>query len=221
VVFGQQEQPADQQHRHHRHVDQEHRTPPEVFEQNATHEGSQCRASRKRRRPHADGQAAFPRVGEDAADQRQGGGRERRPRDAEQGAGADEHLGRGCVGGQGGHGRETRCAGEQELAVTDPVAEAAHGDQQAGQDEGVDVADPEQLGARGAEVAADERRGKGQHRAVDADQQDAESENAKGEPAAGHEESAPFNSSSVIMWSKSRSATRPTWMTQPAPATRL
>ena len=94
--------------------------------------------------------------------------------------------------------------------MADTVAEAAHADQQRGQHERVDVADPQDLGEAGIEILLDERGGKGQHGAVDADQQDGEGKDAEGEPAAGHEVLTPCSSSSVMMCSKSLAATRPT-----------
>ena len=47
AVLGQQHKAADKQHHHHGDVDQEHRTPPEVFQQNASHHGAQCCACRE------------------------------------------------------------------------------------------------------------------------------------------------------------------------------
>ncbi len=44
--------------------------------------------------------------------------------------------------------REARGAAEQELAAADAIPERAHGDEQAGDQEAVDVDDPEQLRAR-------------------------------------------------------------------------
>ena len=45
-------------------------------------------------------------------------------------------------------------ADQQQPAATDPVAQRAHGDQRAGDQEAVDVDDPEQLGAARLEVRA-------------------------------------------------------------------
>src|SRR5687768_6566006 len=105
--------------------------------------------------------------------------------------------------------------------MADAVAEAAHGDEQGGQHEGVDVADPQDLRVGGIQVAADERRGQRQHGAVDADEQDGQDKDGQAQPLAGHEVLTPCSNTSMIMWGKSRPATRPTCMAQPAPATRL
>ncbi len=73
---------------------------------------------------------------------------------------------------------------QQQLLPADAVAEAAHGDQQAGDDEGVDVTDPQQLRPGGLEVFAEEGGGEAEDRGVDADQQHGEDEDGEREPAA-------------------------------------
>jgi hypothetical protein len=75
---------------------------------------------------------------------------------------------------------ESRCTTEQELLVADPVAEAAHADQQGSEDERVDVADPEDLREAGVEVLADERCRQRQHGAIDTDQEDGQGKDAEG-----------------------------------------
>ena len=149
AVFGQQHQPADDQDDHRRDVDQEHRAPPEVFQQNTSDHRSECRAGRERRRPDADGDAAFALVREQPADQRQGGRSQRGTGQSQQGAGGDEHLRRRRVRRDGRNYTEKRCTAEQQLLVSDAVAQTAHADEQRSQHEGVDVADPQQLGAAG------------------------------------------------------------------------
>src|SRR5688500_7826801 len=105
--------------------------------------------------------------------------------------------------------------------MADTVAEAAHADEQCGEHERVDVADPQQLRAGSAQVGADERGGQGKHRAVDADEQDAQGEDAESEPAAGHDFVTPLSSRSTMSRSKSRAAARPTRMDQAVAPMRL
>ena len=50
----------------------------------------------------------------------------------------------------------TRRADQEQSAAADPVAQRAHRDQKAGDEEAVDVHDPEQLGAARAQVGAEQ-----------------------------------------------------------------
>ena len=59
----------------------------------------------------------------------------------------DQHLGAGRERGEHRGRAERRSADQQQLAAADAVAERAHGDQGAGDQEAVDVDDPQQLGA--------------------------------------------------------------------------
>jgi len=60
------------------------------------------------------------------------------------------------------------------LAAAHAVAERAHGDQEPGEDEAVDVDDPQQLRAAGSEIFGEERHGEAEHRHVDGDEQHGE-----------------------------------------------
>ena len=59
--------------------------------------------------------------------------------------------------------REARGAAEEELASADAIPERAHGDEQAGHQEAVDVDDPEELRARRSQLRTDPRDGEVEH----------------------------------------------------------
>ncbi len=226
--FGKQLDSDDDQGDHHGEVDQEDRAPPEVLEQGSTDDRADGRAGRGGGAPDADREAALLGVVEDVADQREGGRHQGRTGHAQQGPGDDHHLRAGRVGVEHGHGTECGGTGEQQLLAADAVTEAAHGDQESGDDEGVDVAYPQQLGAGRLEVLGECGRGEAEYGRVDGDQQHGEHQHAQGEPAAAalglrpdravqllgaaHFSTlrlAPPSKSSVIMYWKSLPATRP------------
>ena len=124
------------------------------MEEGATDHRADGRSACERRRPHADGLRPGHGVGEHVADQRQARRQEGCATDAHDGAGSDE---RARVGGECCDSRgdaEEAGADEQQLASTEPVAEIAHRDQQAGDEEAVDVDDPQLLCGRGGEFGA-------------------------------------------------------------------
>ena len=77
---------------------------------------------------------------------------------------------------------ERRRADEQQLAPADAVAERAHGHEEAGDHEPVDVDDPEQLAAARLEVLADRRDGQVQDRQVHDVEQAGQGEDAQADP---------------------------------------
>ena len=88
-------------------------------------------------------------------------------------------------------GAERRRADQQQPAAADPVAERAHGDQQPGQHEAVDVEDPQLLGGAGLQVRADERDREVQHRHVHRDQQQRQHQHGQPDPFAAAGEGRP------------------------------
>ncbi len=181
--LGQQFDADEDQGDHHGEVDEEDRAPPEVLEQGSADDGSDGRAGRGGGAPDADGEAALPGVVEDVADQREGGRHQGRAGHAEQGPGDDHHLGAGRVGVEDRDGAEGGGSDEEQLLSAYAVAEGAHGHQESGDDEGVDVADPQQLGAGGLEVLTEGGRGEAEDRGVDRDQQHGQDEHGEREPA--------------------------------------
>ncbi len=169
--LGQQLDPHKDQDRHHGQVDQEDRAPPEVLQQEPADDRAHGRAGGRGGAPDADGETAFARIVEEVADQRergrhQGGAgyAQQRPRD-------DQHLGGGGIGVEHGYRAERRGTDQQDPLAADAVAEAAHGDEQTGDDERVDVADPQELCTGGLQVLADVGGRETEHGRVDGHQQ--------------------------------------------------
>ena len=73
----------------------------------------------------------------------------------------------------------------QRALAAEPVAEGTGGQQDAGEDEGVGVDDPLQLGARGAEALLDARDGDVQRADRHHDHHEADAERARGSASAG------------------------------------
>lgn len=152
TVLRQQNGTEYEQDHHDGDADQESRAPPEVVQQESAEQRSEGATHREAGHPHTDGDGALRGVVEHVADQGQRRGHQGRARDTEQCPGHDQHLGavgeRGeCRGDAEGGG-----AGHQQLAPPDPVTEGAHGDEQAGDQESVDVHDPQQLRRAGPQV---------------------------------------------------------------------
>ena len=119
--------PADEGDDAHRDVDEEHRAPPEVLQQEAADHRADGAAGAGDGGPDADGPAPLAWVAEDVGEQRQGGRHDQRGADAHERPGDDQR-----VGGRGAHrGRQSdpmpkiaRPTVEERLAA-EPVAEAA------------------------------------------------------------------------------------------------
>src|SRR6266511_303991 len=88
-------------------------------------------ASRIAGDPHPDGGRALPGIGEHREDQGQRGRRQGRPSDPQQRPAGDQHLGAGGEGRDHRDPAEGGGAEEQQPAAADPVAQGAHGDQEA------------------------------------------------------------------------------------------
>jgi hypothetical protein len=121
-MLRQQPRAGHQQQGHDREREQEDGAPPRDLEQHAAGERADRRAGRVARHPDADRERALRCVLEHHADERERRRRERRTRQAEHGAGADQHRRAGRESGQHGRSRETRGADQQEAARADPVA---------------------------------------------------------------------------------------------------
>jgi hypothetical protein len=132
--------------------------------------------------PEGDGPAALRRVLEEVADEGERGGHQGGSADAEQHAGRDEHLGAGGAAGADRGEAEGGGAEQQQLAAADPVAERAHGDQQAGEGEGVTVEDPELLGGARLELVGDGRDGEVEDGDVHRDQEQRQQQDGEGGP---------------------------------------
>ena len=175
------EAPGDQADEDHRHVDQEHRAPPEVTEQGAAHHRADGDAEARDAGPDADGTA--PLLGrKDSREDRQRGRHDERPADAHQGPGGGEDV--GGAGEGGGHGAqpEDREAHGEGGAAAEAVGQAPGGEQQARKDEDVGIDDPLQLAVGGVERSGERGQGDVQDRVVDADDKEAEAQHGEDPP---------------------------------------
>ena len=175
----------NQQRNQNRHSEQEHRTPVEVLQQEATHNRAQRRTGGEARSPHGNSDAALGRVHKDIANNRQGCRHEHRTENTEQGTGNHEHQ---CGGRERRERRNRREAGrtdEQQLTAADAVTDSAHGHEQGGEHQRVGINDPQLLRGGGAQRLSDCGHREGKHRIVDRDQEHREHEHAECRPALG------------------------------------
>ncbi len=154
AVFGQELRSDRKKQHHHRHCQQKHRAPPEILEHHAAEERTDYATDRVAGNPHADGERPLMLIEEHIADQRQGGRCDRRTCDAKQRARRDQHssasrIRRDNRGDSEGDGSE-----KQQSTPAYPVAQRAHRDQRTGDEEPVDVENPQQLRAGGFQVRA-------------------------------------------------------------------
>ncbi|XP_021300500.1 serine/arginine repetitive matrix protein 3-like, partial [Herrania umbratica] len=182
TALGQHERADREQGDRDGHRDEEDRVPREVLEQPPADHRPGGRAPGERRRPHRDGAATGPRLGEHGLDQRQRRGHQRRPADPEQRAGGDERLGAGGERGRDRGQTEGRGPDEQQLPAPDAVAQPAHDDEQPREDERVDVDHPELLRPARREVRVDGGQRRTQDRHVDADEQDGQRQHRERDP---------------------------------------
>ena len=97
---------------------------------------------------------------------------------------AISHSALGAKAVDGRDGSETRAADEEQPAAADPVAQAAHRHEEAGQDQGIGVDDPEQFDAGGVEAARDGRQREGQGGVVDGHEQHRKHQQGQRQPVA-------------------------------------
>ena len=142
-----------QQGQDDRHRDQQDGAPPEVFHQPAAGNRAEGGAAGEACGPDRHGQPAPVGLRKDVADQGQRGRHEHGAEEAKPGAAGDQPFGARRERRHGRNGGKARAADEEQPAPADPVAQAAHRDQQSGQDQGIGVDDPEQLDAGGGQAA--------------------------------------------------------------------
>ena len=90
-----------------RDVDQEHRSPPEVLQQQAAGDGTECHGEAAGRRPDADGLRPLAGLGEDVGEDGERGGEHERGADAHGGPGGDEPFGAAGEGSPAPRSRRT------------------------------------------------------------------------------------------------------------------
>ena len=164
-----------------RDVDQEHRAPPEVLEQEPAEQRPEGDRATDCRCPDADRLAAL-RGREDHGDDRQRHGQHRRAADAHQPT-RDDQLHRGLgEGAEQGRRGEQQEADDQDLAPAVAVAEDAPGEQQGGEHQGVGVDRPDQLALGGAEVLLDRLERDVEHGVVEHDDEQADDQGGQRAP---------------------------------------
>ena len=166
LVLGQGARSDDEEESHDRDADQEHRAPPEELQEHAAEDRPDRTACGIGGDPETDRGRALLRVQEHGEDQRERRGGDGCSGDAHDGPARDEHLGARREGREQRRQREPRGAAKEELAPADAVAERAHRDEEARDQETVDVDDPEQLCACRSQLGTDPRDGEVEHRQV-------------------------------------------------------
>ena len=182
--FRDQGRTEDQQRQDDRHGHQQDGAPPEVLHQPAAEDRAQGGAAGEAGGPDGHGQPAPVGLGEDVADQGQGGGHQHGAEESQPRASGNQPFGAGGEGRDRRDGGEAGAADEEQPAAADPVAEAAHRHEQAGEDQGIGVDNPEQLHAGGVEAARDRRQRKGQGGVVDGHEQHREHQQRQRQPVA-------------------------------------
>ena len=182
--FGQQDRAGDQQQHHDRHADQEHGAPPEVLEQDPADQWPDGGAHGEAGAPDAD---RFVRStsssnivrssdsvdGTSAAPARPSSARVAISISAlvENAASVEAAP-------------KAARADQQQFAAADSVAETADRDERAGQDEAVDVDDPQQLGSRRFQRRAEVGHGEVEDREVHHRDHARQGEDGEAEPGA-------------------------------------
>ncbi len=164
-----------------RHVDQEHRAPPEVLEQEPAEQRAEGDSAADGSRPDADGPAALGRR-EDHGDDRQGHREHRGPADAHQRAGCDELLrGPGERAEDGGQGEQHQ-AEDQDAPAAVAIAEDSPREQQGREHQRVGVDRPDQLALGGPQVLLDRLQGDVEDRVVQHHHQQADDQRRQRPP---------------------------------------
>ena len=167
---------ADQRRQHEGHVDQEHRPPPEVLQQEAAGHRADGGAGAGEAGPDGDGLGPF--VG------REDVGEDRQRRRHDQG-GADAHdgpEGGELPGGAAEGATEDQEAGGEGALAAEAVADGAGGEQQPGEHEAVGVDDPLQGAVAGVQLPHQRGQGHVEDRVPDHDDDEAEAEDDQRPP---------------------------------------
>ncbi len=181
-VLRDQARAEDEEQDEHRNVDEEDHAPPEVVQQNTADDRAHRASAGERRGPNADRATALAGVREHVGDERQARRQQGRAADAHQGARRDQDAGRGSEGRDDRGDAEEAGAGEQDATTPHAVADVAHRDEQSGDEEPIDVENPQLLGRGRRERVGDRRNGEVQHRDVHRDQEHREGEHGQSQP---------------------------------------
>lgn len=162
-----------------RNIDEEERSPGEVFEQPPAGDRACGHPDAGHGGPQADCLGPLSLIDENVRDQRECRREYHGSADAHRGARDDQGVGRVHLCRYGGRPREQGETDAEPAASAETVAQAARRQQQAGDDEGVGIHDPLQL--RGVRVQLTRERGQGDvdDGCVDADDEDAQADHGK------------------------------------------
>jgi hypothetical protein len=119
---------------------------------------------------------------EDVREHGQRGRHDERAADAHQGAARDQGVGGRREGREQRPRSEYEQTGHQRLAATEAVTEAAHREQQAGEDQRVGVDDPLEGARRSVEITLDRRQGHVEDRVVERDDQQGDGQDGERPP---------------------------------------
>ncbi len=174
---------ADERQHHDGDVEDEDGAPPEVFQQHAAEQRAEHHAQRGDRAPASDGGAALL-GGEDVDQDRQGARHEERSADAHQSAGGDDLPRLLREGAERGGDAEDGQAHQQHLLAPEAVREAAGGEQDTGQHQGVRVHEPLEFLGPGPQFTAHRRQRDVEHRGVDRHHEHGQAQHRQNRPAA-------------------------------------
>ena len=149
-----EEQRTDHADHGHRHVDQKHRSPPEVLEQPSTRSRPEDDTERGYRRPDPDRFGPLLRITEDMGENRQRRGHDERAADPHHRARSDQFARRAGPGRPDRREAEHQETGDQSGSAPESVTEASGCQNQAGEDQRVAVDHPLQLARTGVEIVA-------------------------------------------------------------------
>ncbi len=136
-----------QQERHRRDVGQEHRSPPEVLQQGSADQRPDRRAGGEAADPDPDRRRPLPLIGEHRVISASEDGASDAPATPSSARAAISIAGLVENAATSEPAANAAPPAEQQSPVTDPIAERAHREQRAGDQEAVDVGDPQQLGS--------------------------------------------------------------------------
>ena len=166
----------------HRHVDEEHRAPPEVLEQQAAGDGTHGDADACYTGPYPDGLLPLVGLDEDVGEDRERRRHDQRSPHAHEPAAEDEMAGRAGQRRQHGPDAEDDDPDAQRPLAAEPIAQAAGREQQPREHQCVAVDDPLQLAEGRVQVPDEGREGDVQDRVVQPDHGQAHAQHGQDPP---------------------------------------
>jgi hypothetical protein len=184
ILRGRHEPRTEQQgHGDDRYVDEEDRTPPEMFEEKSTGNGAERNGCTRHGRPHSDCLGPFHRIGEHVGDDRKRRGEHERRTDSHCAAPEDERTGRPGKRSERRTDREENETDLQGALPAEAITDAARCEKQAGKDEAVRVDDPLQGRRARVEFARQGGNRDVDDEVVDDDEEQRQTQDGKDEPA--------------------------------------